>query len=153
MKNFIVLGDSVMKGVIYSKEHQKYKLCKENNFEFLNDYDYNLINKSKMGATVNYCKKTLEKNPEMFNGSTVLLSFGGNDCNFDWKSVSERPDEEHSPVVTPNEFVSTYKDCIHSMQKAGANVLVTNLVPIDSENYFKWLSRGLNPQNILKWLR
>lgn len=152
MRNFIVLGDSVMKGIIYSDEHHKYKLCKENNFKFLNDYDFNIINKSKMGATIKYCKKTIEQNPNLFNNSTVLLSFGGNDCNYDWKDVSNNPNEVHLPSVSPKDFESTYIDCINSLKKANANVLITNLVPIDSENYFQWISKGLNRKNILQWL-
>lgn len=150
--NFIILGDSVMKGVIYSKEHQKYKLCKENNFDFLNDYNFEVKNKSKMGATIKYCKKTIDSNPELFNNSTVLLSFGGNDCNFKWDDISNNPDNNYLPIVTPDDFINTYSECITSLKKANSKVFITNLVPIDSENYFNWISKNLNPKNILRWL-
>ena len=43
-----------MKGVMYLEEEQKYKLCKENKFKFLNEDGNNVINKSKMGATIKY---------------------------------------------------------------------------------------------------
>lgn len=152
MKNFIILGDSVMKGIVFSKEKNKYKLCKENNFNFLNDYGFNIINKSKMGATIKYCKKIIEDNPELFNNSTVLLSFGGNDCNFQWNSIANNPDDKYLPAVSPNDFKTIYLECIDALKKANAKALITNLVPIDSENYFKWISKGLNQKNILRWL-
>ena len=152
MRNFIILGDSIMKGVIYSNEKNKYKLCKENNFDFINNNNFNLINKSKMGATINYCEKIIQNNLELFKNSDVLLSFGGNDCNYNWKEVSQNPKEDHLPFVTPENFKSTYINCINSLKKFNANVFITNLVPIDSKNYFNWISKNLNSNNILEWL-
>ena len=44
MSDYIILGDSIMKGVMYLEEEQKYKLCKENKFNFLTE---NVVDKQK----------------------------------------------------------------------------------------------------------
>ena len=50
MKQLIIIGDSIMKGVTFNG--QKYQLCQEHNFDFLSQRSIAVQNFSKMGATV-----------------------------------------------------------------------------------------------------
>ena len=50
MKQLMIFGDSIMKGVTFNG--QKYQLCQEHNFDFLAKRNIAVQNFSKMGATV-----------------------------------------------------------------------------------------------------
>ena len=153
MNKLYLIGDSVMKGVMLLSAQPKYKIYSDSGFSGLESQGVEITNRSRMGATVIYGKDTLERTlrdtPE---GSAVIFEYGGNDCDFNWKAISDAPEAEHQPN-TPNElFKSTYRDCIRMARERGMHVAVTNLIPLDADKYLDWISRGLNRENILRWL-
>jgi len=80
------------------------------------------------------------------------MDYGGNDCDFDWKAISEDPDMEHEPNTPINKFVCIYTDIIQRIFESGIRPVITNLPPLEPQRYFNWLSKGLNSENILRWL-
>ena len=50
------------------------------------------------------------------------------------------------------EAFKSHLDRIKYAKDMGAKVHICNLVPLDSERYFKWISRNLSIDNILSWL-
>ena len=149
MKKIQIFGDSIMKGVVYNEEMNKYSLCKDK----LAVENAEITNRSKMGATIEYgMTSAIRHLHEYGSSSTVLLEFGGNDCNHKWDEVSEHPELEHISFVPPRTFVEDYIKTINILKKAGAQVIVSTLPPISSEKFMNYLSRGLNFDNILQWL-
>ena len=106
--NIIAFGDSVMKGVLLDENTGRY-VTHKGRFDAIEErFHIAIENNARFGFTVErgfeQIKKTIreENHPDI-----VLLEYGGNDCNFDWKDVSEHPDKEHFPVISPEKFEKT----------------------------------------------
>ena len=93
--------------------------------------------------------KYLRETPDC---TAILIDYGGNDCDFDWKSISENPSAEHEPKTPINKFVKVYTDIVERIKKYGIRPVITNLPPIEPQRYFDWFCRGLNRENLLNWL-
>ena len=82
-----------------------------------------------------------------------MLEYGGNDCNFNWKEVSEHPDKEHLPVIPPERFAELYREVVNYLRDCGATPIIILPPPIDADKFLTWICRdGLSRENILKWL-
>lgn len=152
MSKLLIFGDSILKGVTYADNIGKYKLCKPD-YSRLENEGYQVINLSKMGATINYGERVLrEELTEYDESNIVLFEYGGNDCDYRWCEISAEPDKPHNATVSHESFEDRYKECVSYAKEMGAKVYVSNLVPLDSERYMNWISRGLEYDVILKWL-
>ena len=146
-------GDSVMKGVMLD-ENKRFRSY-ANRFDIIRrDFDIEVVNNARLGFTIKrgftQIKKfvTKEDCPEF-----VLLEYGGNDCNFNWKEVSEHPDEEHLPVIPPERFAELYREVVNYLRDCGAAPIIILPPPIDADKFLTWICRnGLSRENILKWL-
>ncbi len=152
MKRILIFGDSIMRGVYYSKEAGRHKLYGDR-FKDLIDRGYEVKNCSIMGATVNTGRDLLSKRlTDPASDTTVLLEYGGNDCDHKWAEISANPSGNYQPNTPFDLFVKTYGECIEYALEKGAKVQLCNLVPLDADKYIRWISRNLNSQNILTWL-
>lgn len=152
MSKLIILGDSILKGVTLSDAIGRYKLCRPD-YSRLEAEGYEVINLSKMGATIDYGERVLKEEIKEYDESNIVLfEYGGNDCDYLWSDISQSPDSEHFPHVLHKDFEQKYKSCVEYAKSMGATVLVSNLVPLESDRYMNWISRGLNYDVILKWL-
>lgn len=151
MRELMIFGDSVMKGVIH--EDNKFRLCHDHDFAFLSESSIKAANYAKMGATIKTGLEIMRRKlAPCTRETTVLLSFGGNDCDYDWTQIAQSPDTAHLPAVPPDEFVELYRDAIRAAQAAGAQVAVTSILPLEAERYMRRISEGRDGGNILKWL-
>lgn len=155
MGTMAAFGDSVLKGVIYEDEHYRVsdasfqKICEEY-------FGITIENKAKFGSTITKGETVFDRNLEMIKETKseyVILEFGGNDCAYNWKEVSEDPDRTHLPLSTISNFVTTYTNIIEEIKALGKIPVLLSLPPIDSNKYFEHISNGLNADNIMKWMR
>ncbi len=152
MKSVYAFGDSILRGVIL--ENDKYVISK-NNFSNIckNTLGVSIENKAKFGSTITNGQKSLEKNIQnLKNYDYVIFEFGGNDCDFNWKEISENPGIEHKPNNTIEDFKKIYTNLINKVKQLNVAPVLLSLPPIDSEKYFKKVSSNLNKENILKWM-
>lgn len=153
MAELLVFGDSIFKGVMYNEKDNRYCLCNDNKFISLQRPDFTVLNKSKMGATINCGIKSLKINANKINSDTVvLLEYGGNDSNFNWKEISENPKGTFLSNTPIDKFVSKYTQAVKFVKKKGARVIISTLVPIDAAKFMSSITKGLNYENILSWL-
>lgn len=82
----------------------------------------------------------------------AIIEFGGNDCDFNWKEISENPEKQHTPNTPLNVFSENLKFMISTLKSHGVTPILMTLVPLVPERYFKFISKNLNADNILKWL-
>lgn len=152
MKKIKIYGDSILKGVMFNEELNRYKLFGYR-FDELKDNGIEVENNCKMGATIEQgfaiLKDTLG---ECDKDTMVILEYGGNDCNYDWSAVSDNPKGSFLPNTPAEKFTETYQEMIEYARNKGASVAVCNLVPIDSSKFMNWVSKGLNYDNILGWM-
>lgn len=154
MKRLLIFGDSILKGVYYSDECGRHKLYGER-LSGLRENGVEIRNCSVMGATIGSGEKMLRSklSPENCDSDTrVIFEYGGNDCDFRWSDISAEPQSEHTPNTPFETFCGAYRECISYARELGAKVSVCSLVPLDSERYFRWISRNLNGERILSWL-
>lgn len=154
MTEISAFGDSVLKGVIL--ENDKYKVS-ENRFSSLCEKMLNIKieNKAKFGSTIKTGEKSIAKNLDIIRNTTskyVIMEFGGNDCDFSWKEISEHPELEHKPINEITDFVNIYTQLIKDIKEIGKTPVLLSLPPIDSAKYIEKISKGLNKNNILNWM-
>ena len=149
-----VFGDSIAKGVIFDSIKGRYIFLKNNITDILNNrLGLKIDNYAKFGCTIQAGKKIIEKHlPKLARYKYTALEFGGNDCDFDWAAISERPDDEHLPKTPIDSFEEIYSEVIDTVAKSGSTPVLVSLPPLNAPRYFSWITRGLNAENILKWL-
>ena len=152
MKQLFIFGDSIMRGVYYSAEHGRHKLYRER-FASLKDKGYEITNCSVMGATIETGVDLVRRRiTSPASDTTVIFEYGGNDCDFTWRDISDNPSGQFYPKTPLDKFKNLYEDCIEYVKGLGARVQICNLVPLNSERYMKWISKNLSSANILTWL-
>ncbi len=149
-----IFGDSVSKGVIFDSALKKYTLLRDC---FVNrikrSFPVIIKNYSRFGYTITKGMELMRRHmSELVGYDYTVLEFGGNDCDFNWAEVSAKPDEEHQPKTPVGLFERKYKELIAQVRTCGSRPILLTLPPIDADRYFKWISKGLNPGAILKWL-
>lgn len=149
-----VWGDSITKGIIQSFGNKQYMVNPENSLKIAGEkLGIKIINHSYFGCTVSKGKDVLihdiEKNIDC---DAAILEFGGNDCDFNWTEVSEHPEKEHEPHTPLHIFSETIQFMIKTLREHNVTPILMTLVPLVPERYFSFISKNLNPANILKWL-
>ena len=149
-----IYGDSIMKGTLLDNITKRYSYKKDLLTPIEDSFPLELKNRSKFGCTIEKGEKMLDialaQGPSC---DTILLEYGGNDCDFHWDQVAENPSGEHFPHTPLARFESIYRSMIEKMRANGIEPIVMSLPPIDAEKYFAWFTRsGINKQNILRWL-
>ncbi len=153
MKKLLIYGDSILRGITYSEEAKKHKLCTGYKLPTLAALGYDVINHSRMGATVDRGLDMFEYTiAECDKDSTVIFDFGGNDCDFDWAAISTDPLGRHRPHTEEPKFRALYADMLDKAFKTGAEVYMCNLVPLMPDRYLSFISKDRSRENILSWL-
>ena len=152
MKQILIFGDSILRGVYYSSEAGRHKLFRDR-FKALTEMGYEVKNCSIMGATIGTGRDLLEKRlTDPASDTTVIFEYGGNDCDYKWADISANPSGQFSPNTPYDAFSKTYGECIEYARDKGASVHLCNLVPLDADKYIRWISKNLSLDNILSWL-
>lgn len=159
LKSVCGFGDSVMKGIVIDKENSptgsiKYKIS-DNGFasRCRRNLGIEVENFARFGSTVAHAMKFVKRySDNIAQSDYVLFEYGGNDCNFDWAAISAAPDSIHYPTVPIPRFVEQYCQIIDEVRKLGAKPVMLSLPILDPEKFFRHLSKGLNGNNILRWL-
>ena len=149
-----VFGDSILKGIQVNVLNKRYHVNNNIDVDMLSKrFSLNIVNRSKLGSTVTKGKAILDKYlDEKPDCTAILMDYGGNDCDFDWKSISDNPDAEHEPNTPVSKFVKIYTSIVEKIKEKGIRPVMTNLPPIEPQRYFDWFCKGLNKENILRWL-
>ncbi len=152
---WLVLGDSVSKGIVLNEACGRYEKTPGSFISLVAEaLGATVKNLSMFGATVvkglHIFDRHQDKLPEK---GLVILEFGGNDCDFLWPEISERPDAVHKPNVPFERFTDEYRGLIRKLKGRGLTPVLLSLPPLDADRYFETFSRALNKENVLRWLR
>lgn len=153
-KDLLVIGDSISKGMIQVQDELKYVLNPQNFIQVITDqFNLSTLNWSVFGATIDKGLQIFSrKQKRMPERPVTILKFGGNDCNFDWAAIAESPDTEHFPCTELPVFKERYAELIRKMKALSERVFLLNLPPLEPDNFFNTVSRGVNADNILKFI-
>lgn len=150
-----IFGDSIMKGVQVQRETKRYWAE-----DFLSAgalekrFGISLMNCSRFGYTITRGNVLLSRQMEKgLDADYVVLEYGGNDADFDWKEVAQNPAGEHEPNTPLPVFLDTLSGMIDQLRRAGKRPVLTTLPPISSQRYLDWITQnGLSKERILEWL-
>ena len=159
MNKIFAFGDSIMKGIVLNTSQLgegtvKYIISDQG---FVNRVGssggFTIRNLSRFGSTIlgglnNFDRHLREIRP----GDRVVLEFGGNDCNFDWKAVAANPVAKHTPEVSLTQFHDLYVRLIEKVRAVGAVPILLSLPALLPQRFFDFVSKGLDRDNIMKWL-
>ena len=109
MINIELFGDSILKGIQVNPINKKYYINNEIDIETLSEkYLLQIKNYSSFGCTVTkgskLLKKRLEKNIAC---DAIVMDYGGNDCDYNWRAISENPEGIYSPNTPLELFTET----------------------------------------------
>ncbi|SHO50644.1 SGNH/GDSL hydrolase family protein [Anaerocolumna xylanovorans] len=154
MVNIGVFGDSILKGIQINPVSKKYYVNNTIDIEILSKkYPIQIQNYSSFGCTVkkgsDLLRKRLEKN---IGCNAIVMDYGGNDCDYNWKAISENPGGNYSPNTPIELFSEIYCGIIDTLKKKGILPILTTLPPLEPQSFFDWFCRNLNKKNILMWL-
>ncbi len=154
MINVGLYGDSILKGIQINPVNKKYYVDNNINLEMLCEkYSLQINNYSSFGCTVTKGKKLLTKMLESNNScNAVVMDYGGNDCDYNWKAIAENPKGDYLPNTPINLFRETYCEIIDTLKKKAILPILTTLPPLEPQRFFDWFCRDLNKKNILIWL-
>jgi len=154
IKNIEVFGDSIFKGVQLNPANNRYHVDNQIGIDDISEkYDVSIDNFSKFGNTIGKGYEAIQK--RLGSGKfcdMMIMDFGGNDCDFDWKAVAEAPDAEHQPHTPLDVFTETYYKIIGLLKDNGIVPVLTTLPPLAPQKFFDWFCGGLNKVNVMKWL-
>ena len=150
-----VFGDSILKGVRMLSGTTRYGTTDDIGLESIcEQHDWILDNRSRFGCTIQKGEQLLNRQLEKGEApAAVLLEYGGNDADFRWAEVADRPFDEHLPNTPLPVFTETLSRMIGTLRSRGVRPVLSTLPPISSERYLDWITRdGLSKENILTWL-
>lgn len=151
-----VFGDSVMKGVVWNPETEKYVPAAQEHYRQLEQqFPVEIDNRSGYGFTVEKGYRQLRRALDSgLKCDAAVVEFGGNDCNHDWAALAEAPEGEHLPRTPLERFEQLYKQMIADLRERGITPILMSLPPVDAEKYFAFFTgRGRLPKEpILGWL-
>lgn len=152
---FLVLGDSISRGIVYNEVRNKYVPLKENYVSLLQNQLKGMVNNlAKFGNTLIRGTERLQRELFKTKPDIVLLEFGGNDCDFNWPEVAQNPEADHKPNTDYEVFKDQLRNTIQSLKNINIIPVLMTLPPLDPDRYFKWISQNSEEigRNILKWL-
>lgn len=139
-KRITVFGDSIGKGIITEDGKIEFlptcaiKLYEEKyhiKIENLSAYGNSLKRLCERGKVDKYIA-SLDSSVK----NVAVIELGGNDADFDWKSVAADPFKNHNSKTDIAEFSALYKETLDKLLSAGAEVIPCTLPPVCSERYF-----------------
>lgn len=150
----VIYGDSIMNGTVMDRSSNYISIMAENLAKFCRLFHFETSNRSRYGLTVEQGRKALTYDLNKgLDTQFALIEFGGNDCNYRWREVSERPDDLHLPRTPLKRFEEVLTGMVADIKAVGIHPVLMSLPPIDAEKYLAYLGKmGNDCKNILRWL-
>lgn len=151
----LCIGDSISKGFVFDDASGRYSILKDNYVSLLERrFGIKIRNVSRFGNTLPREMERYEMDVLRNNPQVVMISFGGNDCDYDWTEVASAPDKHHNPKTDISKFREMLCGLIDNLLSKHITPILMTLPPIDADRYFKWISRDCagKAEKILKWL-
>jgi len=154
-KRVELFGDSIFKGVQINPQNMRYHVDNTIDIDMIEKKHFlSIRNFSKFGCTITkgftLLEKRLKGNEPLCDA--IIMDFGGNDCDYDWRAIAKHPDSDHLPHTPLDVFVKTYHKIIALLKEHGIRPIMTSLTPLDANKFFHWFCDGLDKVNVLKWL-
>ncbi len=147
-----IWGDSIGKSVMFDEVRHRHVICRDNYESLIRAQGIDVKNYARIGCTAPMGEELMTEE-RMEKGAVAVIEFGGNDCDIDWRAVSENPELELCPAkVSITDFKKALSTMVARARTHGMLPVLVTPIPLVAQRYFEWVARGLNRQNILKYL-
>ncbi len=155
MKNVVVLGDSISRGIVLKGE--RYSILRDGFVDQCAEaLHLNVQNFSKMGCTIAKGEQILRQHEEeVAKANITVLEYGGNDSDFFWKEIADNPAMVHLPKTGLKQFHDTYTELIRRVRCLGSKPVLFTLPLMDGQRFFDFTTRRMSPAeqgHVLSWL-
>ena len=153
--NIGIFGDSIGKGILLRPDSNRYSTFKINLHQLIgaSEHKLSIQNYCMMGSTISKGRSVMKRHiHELTKFQTIMLEFGGNDCDYNWNKISENPHSTYDCNTPIHQFIDEYTLMIEEIREHNVQPIMLTLPPLVPERYFNWISRNLNKENILAWL-
>jgi len=150
-----IFGDSIMRGILYDDSSKEYVPMSGNKFqETFSSSHIHIHNSSCFGYTsikgLQLLRRAIHRG---LATDSVLLEFGGNDCDYRWREIVADPEREHHPRTSLEDFEKSIRMMVSLLEQQRILPVLMTLPPIDPERYVEHLCRsGLDRFAIMYWL-
>ena len=156
----ICFGDSLTRGVSYVKG--RLRILKNNYPAYLQKFmaenhenqeinQAEVVNKGVFNDNSDLLLARLEKDVMEESPNYVIIGIGGNDCDFHWKEVAEKPNEEHQAKVPLTRYTNNLKELITKLKSNGITPILTTLPPLDPARYYQTVSKRFGAE-VSQWI-
>ena len=152
----ICFGDSLTRGVSVVKG--RLRILKDNYPAFLQELftqkgekDITVINKGVFNDNSDLMLSRLEKDVISEHPDYAILEVGGNDCNFKWNEIIEKPEEEHQAIVSLDRYLANISTLVTRIRESGITPIIATLPPLDPVRYYQTISNQYN-SSVGKWI-
>jgi len=150
---FHVFGDSITKSVALEEDGNLRTVSDNFIFRATKAAGLPLNNRSLFGATLAKGRQLLKRfASDLSPGDTVLIAYGGNDCNLPWDLISENPELPAMAKMPLADFTLQLNEVIDELREKGLKPVLMNLLPLQPNRFFKVISKGLKADILLNWL-
>ena len=152
-KKVVILGDSIARGIVFNEEKNRYTRLEDDCVSRIAEMssDLEIRNLASMGRTCADALAVLEST-DIRSGDYVVVEYGGNDSDMQWKQIADSPDTRHEARVPLPLFTQSIAALVERIRAKGAVPVLTTPLPVDAERYFSWITRSLDPSAVLRWL-
>ena len=140
-------GDSILKGAVTGtgsghlfdiiEESSLVIACRNLNLE--------LNNQSVFGSIVTKTQRRLKKDVEKgVVGDLAIIESGGNDCDYDWATISENPDPQTLPRVPLEDYLRITDEMVQLLRQNKITPVIMTMPPLVGDRWFNHISNGHN---------
>lgn len=150
-----IFGDSIMRGILYDDSLGYYvPMSSSKVLDNLSSSQIHIHNNSCFGYTsikgLQLLRRAISRG---LVTDSVLLEYGGNDCDYRWREIVTNPNKEHYPRTSLEDFDRTIRVMISLLEHERIMPVLMTLPPIDPDRYVEHLCRsGLDRSVICCWL-
>ncbi len=149
-----IYGDSIMHGTVMDENGRYRSMIEENLRRFGARFHVEMRNRARYGLTIDQGQRLLQRDlAGDFPCAYALLEFGGNDCDFRWNEVAQRPADDHCPRTCLPRFLQIAAAMLDDLRARGVKPILMTLPPLDAERYLRFIAqRGSDAREILRFL-
>ena len=145
-------GDSIGRGIAYDEARGRYAVLRPNYTDILADKGLVTINNhARFGASVSQGLEDFLQTRQL-EGTSVLIQYGGNDCNFSWNMIAKAPEDAHSPATPLDLFEKTLRQFVKAVRSRGKQPILVTPPPLDAGLFFAWVTKGLDAAAVLRFI-
>ncbi|CCV64418.1 Lipolytic protein G-D-S-L family [Alteracholeplasma palmae J233] len=110
--------------------------------------EYNIEDVTEIGMTIDTGYKKLKQILKINKSfDFVVLSFGGNDWEYVWKTTDDK--RIFLPKTSFEKFKKTYKKIIKLLKKNHIKPVLISLPPLEAKKYYDWILTQIEDKNNL----